>query len=1071
RAFTLEDYEKLGGVIGALRTRANSIYDDLSATHQHSMRKLMLRMVSLEGGELASRRVLSEDLVFSDPIATQHSQEVAQKLVAARLVSTGRDQQGRTYYEPAHDALVRAWARLWEWIKVQGEGKLSLMYKLSLAVADYQINGGRAYLWHDDPRLDLLYADLLEQDHNYNAPEERFLRESFALRKRNQRRRWSIIAGVIIGLAGLAIYALIQQGVANTKTQEALEAQAYAQTQRDTADIRAQEARDSAAVAQAQRNIAQEKTAEALESARIANEQRARAERQLRISEANSLGLEANIAYSGNYFADAFRSSLLSFARMPGEPSPELKQMLGRSFQKLWGEFNYFPQAALIHEADVEQLFLSPNETQILVLTKDNMLYLWERGGAQYQLKHKTQVPANEITQVVFSPDEKKALIISNFNQPYILDLVKQQLQYLASKISSSYLSAALLADQETLLFYPSYPNDGLHQSSAIEYWDFNGNKLGQIRGERVMVSLDHQVILSATEEEVHLRTLFGTILDTETWPQARSAVIGAEGYQYVVKSEDGRMLWYNAATGHRMEFPKELKAGATFTPDGGHLFLSTTYEQFKYNAQGELVSRDSSYRFWIDEFSPDGKWLAGVSNIGGAGISLYGPTIFSTQVGVEQNELNFSTSAKGDFSQDIRFISNEHVLVLSEGHDETGYVDIFGVNGQKTPIDERSGGAIGIHEFAVNKRRSVIINSAGLITDFTGQPIMQLSLTNKELYWSQFLEQSDGLLTVSDQVKNTIQVWRLLTRSTIASSKDMPNQLLEDSVRYMLCSPKGDMLVFHLEDQLVLRNLRTGEQNTFQYPASHYSNNTSYENQYQVNHYGSFSPGHFSADNRFYMTFNQHAGVWILASDVPGSGQYFWGLRAWAFSPTQSEICVLYADGMMERWKWDEAGQLTRVPNSEMGTFTREIEHIDYAEDGQHLIFSTGRFSHVDWSVLVDITDRNTRNIPGKLMTTNANYILTKDRTDYRNPAYYLARWKDRQVDTIREIGANYPYKDAYGPELFYPVFTADEQLLEIPTGLKFRRDGSFMDSLAIRVASTFPDDGFFQLANDVYL
>lgn len=164
RALTLEDYEKLGGVIGALRTRANTIYDELDEVNQDSMRKLMLRMVSLEGGELASRRVLSEDLVFTDEAETARIASLAQQLVEARLVATGRDKADHIYYEPAHDALIRAWARLWEWIKAMGEGKMGLMYKLSLAVADYEENkemkDAPKYLWDDEPYLDLLAVDL-----------------------------------------------------------------------------------------------------------------------------------------------------------------------------------------------------------------------------------------------------------------------------------------------------------------------------------------------------------------------------------------------------------------------------------------------------------------------------------------------------------------------------------------------------------------------------------------------------------------------------------------------------------------------------------------------------------------------------------------------------------------------------------------------------------------------------------------------------------------------------------------------------------------------------------------------
>lgn len=274
RAFTLEDYEKLGGVIGALRTRANAIYDELDEAHQDSMRKLMIRMVSLEGGELASRRVGSDDLTFTQAAETQRIRRVAQQLVEARLVSSGRDMQGRTYYEPAHDALVRAWARLWEWIKATGEENLSLRSKLSLAVSDYRLieEEGKAkqYLWHEDPRLDLLNAQLKANDHSFNIHEEQFIRKSIARRDRLRRRNWIIAIAVIIGLVGLTIYSRIQANAANKQTQiakqeteraekaekAALDSAAVAQEQREYANIKAMEARDSAAVARLERENA-----------------------------------------------------------------------------------------------------------------------------------------------------------------------------------------------------------------------------------------------------------------------------------------------------------------------------------------------------------------------------------------------------------------------------------------------------------------------------------------------------------------------------------------------------------------------------------------------------------------------------------------------------------------------------------------------------------------------------------------------------------------------------------------------------------------------------------------------
>ena len=104
RSLALEDYEKLGGVIGALRTRADAEYRDLSPAEQSSMRKLMLRMVSLEGGELAGKRVYAEELQFSNAAESTRLKKIAEKLVSARLLLQGTDGQGRAYIEPAHDA-------------------------------------------------------------------------------------------------------------------------------------------------------------------------------------------------------------------------------------------------------------------------------------------------------------------------------------------------------------------------------------------------------------------------------------------------------------------------------------------------------------------------------------------------------------------------------------------------------------------------------------------------------------------------------------------------------------------------------------------------------------------------------------------------------------------------------------------------------------------------------------------------------------------------------------------------------------------------------------------------------
>lgn len=229
RALIEADYAQLGGVIGALRTRADATYESLDDAHQNSMRKLMLRMASLEGGELAGKRVDVSELEFSDKAETRRMQYVSKKLVEARLILSGKDGQGKVYVEPAHDALVRAWARLWEWIKTTGEVNINLHSKLALAAEDYykladsDAKKAKNLLWNNNPSLGLLHAELKGKDHPLNAKEELFVKTSVKRRSSRKRNVWLIAIAVIIGLSSLTVYSFIQQGIAKEQEQFAIE--------------------------------------------------------------------------------------------------------------------------------------------------------------------------------------------------------------------------------------------------------------------------------------------------------------------------------------------------------------------------------------------------------------------------------------------------------------------------------------------------------------------------------------------------------------------------------------------------------------------------------------------------------------------------------------------------------------------------------------------------------------------------------------------------------------------------------------------------------------------------------
>ena len=119
RALTLQSYKELGGITAVLTYKANEEYEKLpSNAHRITMRRVILSMVAIDGGEALRRRVLRSELLHSDSEENQRTDEVLTRLVEARLIVAGIDSgTSEQYFEPAHDFLVKGWDRLQMWIK------------------------------------------------------------------------------------------------------------------------------------------------------------------------------------------------------------------------------------------------------------------------------------------------------------------------------------------------------------------------------------------------------------------------------------------------------------------------------------------------------------------------------------------------------------------------------------------------------------------------------------------------------------------------------------------------------------------------------------------------------------------------------------------------------------------------------------------------------------------------------------------------------------------------------------------------------------------------------------------
>ncbi len=187
RTLTQADYQELGGVAGSLTHRATEIYNKLDKAQQITMQRVMLRMVTIEGGESARRRVPLFELIYISNAENTRVEEIRQLLDKSRLIVGGQEPGGEPYVEPAHDALVRGWSKLQEW-KNEEQENLLLQQRLTPAANDWDRNNRPiGLLLPDGDRLNQLEKIQALPDNWLNQQEVDFVQASINYRNIQQR--------------------------------------------------------------------------------------------------------------------------------------------------------------------------------------------------------------------------------------------------------------------------------------------------------------------------------------------------------------------------------------------------------------------------------------------------------------------------------------------------------------------------------------------------------------------------------------------------------------------------------------------------------------------------------------------------------------------------------------------------------------------------------------------------------------------------------------------------------------------------------------------------------------------
>ncbi|MBN8634797.1 MAG: protein kinase [Anaerolineae bacterium] len=238
---TLDAYVAAGGVLGALARRAEELYGLMDKEQKEAVRQLFLRLVTLgEGAEDTRRRILWSELVFmrdvDDPL--QYVLDIYGKY---RLLTFDTDPQTREpTVEVAHEALIRNWERLRQWLRESRED-LRVQRRLATAVTEWRNAHQDASFLASGVRLQQFELLSSSKDISLTSEEKAYIQASIekrealaleeaarqareeALEARNRRiLRWLAAVFAVAAVAGLILAVVAFNGQQEAQRQRVI---------------------------------------------------------------------------------------------------------------------------------------------------------------------------------------------------------------------------------------------------------------------------------------------------------------------------------------------------------------------------------------------------------------------------------------------------------------------------------------------------------------------------------------------------------------------------------------------------------------------------------------------------------------------------------------------------------------------------------------------------------------------------------------------------------------------------------------------------------------------------------
>ncbi len=401
---TLAAYEEIGGVEKALAAHAEEVYAGLTEAEQMRAQRIFVQLVRPGEGTGDTRRLATSADIGED------NWDLVVRLSNARLVVTGRDgTTGEKTVEVVHEALIRGWQRLRNWIEGDRQFR-TWQENLRSALRQWE-SRGRAADMLLPPVLLTEAKDWLAQRLEAISPAEKAFIEASQQYRDKEAQRWKELyekeqqqrreaerqreeatrqREIAVQQRQLAEQrrqeaeqqrreaerqqeeAKRQREIAEQQRQLAVQQQHEAEQRRQEAEQQRREAERQREEAKRQREIAEQRQHEAEEQRRIAEQQRQEAEKQRQLALARQLVAQVELMREQQSNLLQLRV-LLAVEALQRSPSPEANQALRRGLSLLPRTVTH-----LLPKEGLKALALSPDGRYLSTVNTDATIEIWE---------------------------------------------------------------------------------------------------------------------------------------------------------------------------------------------------------------------------------------------------------------------------------------------------------------------------------------------------------------------------------------------------------------------------------------------------------------------------------------------------------------------------------------------------------------------------------------------------------------------------------------------------------------------------------------------------------------------